>query len=482
MKLEKFTDVSLKILTCVLCAVAFLLTFTVSDYYIFNRIGFDEGEFNFFFVLSQWVKKSGLLLIPLAVYLNKKSCADIAKYVLPMFVIISCFVPDGFFTATSVTADSSPAELVYAHINEFLPKAANITFFYFSNFLYLAICALLFVKHGYKVSAKSFVYLPFAFLACTPLNIFENFFDISKIPQGSFLRFSNFSLWHFLAVLCLGGVTVGAYYFLKNKDRRLQDDFLLAAAIVLLIQYHSKDSVIMGDGYNVYHTVFACVPLFICNLGVYVVCITIILKKRVLYSISFFVHAAGALSVFFYFGKEEMSNYGIFCSYSILYFTFTHCILFALAVLPTALGHYKFRFKDAIIPLVYYLAVVIIAAVASALVTSASMSFSYNGYTLQEGEWLLPNYAFTQENPFPFTVPFIKIRIWKYDLSLLYVLGLYAFYVGIFATMNALYFLFLAVRKAVLKRFDKKPEADGENLAQSEAAVSQAFESEENDG
>ncbi|MDE7182571.1 MAG: hypothetical protein K2O41_06055, partial [Clostridia bacterium] len=56
MKLEKFTDVSLKILTCVLCAVAFLLTFTVSDYYIFNRIGFDEGEFNFFFVLSQWVK------------------------------------------------------------------------------------------------------------------------------------------------------------------------------------------------------------------------------------------------------------------------------------------------------------------------------------------------------------------------------------------------------------------------------------------
>ncbi|MDE6104165.1 MAG: hypothetical protein K2G38_00550 [Clostridia bacterium] len=276
MKLEKFTDVSLKVFTGVLCAVAFLLTFTVSDYYIFNRIGFGEGQFNFFFVLSQWVKKSGLLLIPLAVYANKKSCADIAKYVLPVFVIISCFVPDGFFTATSVTADSTPADLVYAHINEFLPKAANITFFYFSNFLYLAICALLFVKHGYKVSAKSFIYLPFAFFACTPLNIFENFFDISKIPQGSFLRFSNFSLWHFLAVLCLGGVTVGAYYFLKNKDRRLQDDYLLAAAIVLLIQYHSKDSVIMGDGYNVYHTVFACVPLFICNLGVYAVCITVI--------------------------------------------------------------------------------------------------------------------------------------------------------------------------------------------------------------
>ncbi|MDE6613462.1 MAG: YwaF family protein, partial [Clostridia bacterium] len=340
-----------------------------------------------------------------------------------MFVIISCFVPEGFFSATAVTAESTPAELVYAHINEFLPEAANVAFFYFSNFLYLAICALLFVKYGFKVCKKSFLYLPFAFLACTPLNIFENFFDISKIAQGSFLRFTNFSLWHFLAILCLGGFTVGAYYFLKNKGRRTQDCYLLAAAIVLLIQYHSKDSVIMGDGYNVYRTVFACVPLFICNLGVYVASVSVILKKKVLYAISFFVHAAGALSVFFYFGKDEMSNYGIFCSYSILYFTLTHCILFALAVMPTALGHYKFKFKDAVIPLIYYLIVVIAAAVASAVVTSASMGFSYNGYTLQEGEWLLPNYAFTQENPFPFTVPFIKIRIWKYDLSLLYVLG-----------------------------------------------------------
>ena len=52
-------------------------------------------------------------------------------------------------------------------------------------------------------------------------------------------------------------------------------------------QYHSKDSIVMGDGYNVYHTVFACIPLFICNIGVYVACLSVIFRKKVLYSISF---------------------------------------------------------------------------------------------------------------------------------------------------------------------------------------------------
>ncbi len=85
MNVKKYTDVALKACTAALLAVSLILTFTVSDYYIFNRI----GEFNVFFVLSQWVKKAGLLLLPLAVFYNKKCCADIAKYLLPVFTVIS---------------------------------------------------------------------------------------------------------------------------------------------------------------------------------------------------------------------------------------------------------------------------------------------------------------------------------------------------------------------------------------------------------
>lgn len=448
--LRKITDVGLKVVTGLILVIALILTFTVSDYYIFNRI----GEFNFFFVFSQWMKKAGLLLLPLAVFYKKKSCSDIFKYVLPVFVVLSCCTFGGFFDVSAEANAKTPSELLFAHMNGFMPKAANMTLFFLSNALYLVACVLLFLRDGYKVKAKSFIWLPFAIFACMPLNVFENFFDIANFSRSSFWWFKNFTLWHFLMICVLIGFTVGAYYFLRRKDRKMQEDFLVAAAIVMLIQYHSKDSMVIGDGYNVYHSVFACIPLFICNIGVYVAALSVIFKKKLLYAMSFFVHAAGAVSVFVYFGKDEMSNYGIICSYSILYFCLTHILLFALSVMPTALGHYKFRFKDCIIPLAYYFAVIVVATVSSALVTSYLTDYSYGGYVLGEvaadPQLLLPNYAFTQINPLPFDVPVWGLTIWKYEVNLLYVLGLYVAYVAIFFAFNGAYFAFLAVRKRIL--------------------------------
>lgn len=435
-------------LAALMIAAAFALTFTLSDYYIFNRI----AEFGLLFCASQWIKKAGLLLIVMAVFYKRRSCADMAKYVLPVFALISCFAFGNFFDIEK--AAETPAQEIYNAVNLFMPKWLNVALYFVHNGLIFAICALLFVRDGFGVKAKSFIYLPFAIVACMPLNVFENFFDIAFIPQNSFLRFYNFTVWHLLAILFLAGFTVGSYYFLKGKDEEHRNLYLCAAATVLLIQYHSKDSMVLGDGYNVYHTIFACIPLFICNIGVYVASLSVYLKKRVLYAISFFIHAVGALTVFVYFGKNEMSNYGIFCSYSILYFCLTHCLLFALSVLPSALGQYTFRYKDCIIPLIYYFIVIITASVASALVTSASAAWhTADGIYLQPDELLMPNYAFTQINPLPFEMPaLIIIRIWNYDVNVLYILGLYAVYVALFFAFSGLYYAFLATRKKILTR------------------------------
>ena len=470
---QRTIDGALKVYVAVMLVSAFFLTLTVSDYYIFNRISLLDGEdsFNVFFVISQWVKKAGYLLLPLAVFYKKKSCADIAKYVLHVFVIISCFTFGDFFEITMLTESATPAEKVYANINEFMPEWLNQTLFFTAGFSELFACALLFARDGFKIKAKSFVYLPFAITAVAPLNIFENFFDINAIPADSFLRFKNFTVWHFLALAVLIAFTVGAYYFLRKKNGGAQRDFLAAAAIVLLIQYHSKDSVVMGDGYNVYNTVFACIPLFICNIGVYVACLSVILRKKVLYAISFFVHAAGALTVFIYFGKDEMSNYGIFCSYSILYFCLTHCLLFALSVLPSALGHYKFKPRDCVTPIIYYCFVIILATVASGLVSSASMRFSYGGYTLQDGEWLTPNYAFTQINPLPIPFEYIPFKIWDCEFYLSYLIALYAVYVGLFWIFTGGYYAFLAVRRRILRGVRVSAPAKEPFDALSEAAI-----------
>lgn len=452
MRENRITDVTLKALTALLLAVALVLTFTVSDYYIFNRF----NEFNDAFIVSQWLKKAGLLLLPLAVFYKKKCCSDVAKYVLPLFVILSCFTYGSFFDVTMLTESATPAQKVFASLNEFIPKTANMALFFTSNALYLIVCALLFVRDGWEVEVKSFIWLPIAMVAAMPLNVFENFFDITKIPADSFLRFKNFTLWHFLALAILVGFTVGAFFFLKKKDRQKQHEYLAALAIVLLIQYHSKDSVIMGDGYNVYNTVFSCLPLFICNIGVYVAAISVLTKKRVLYAISFFVHAAGALTVFVYFGKDSMSNYGIFCSYSILFFCLTHCLLFALCVLPSTLGHYKFKPKDCIVPLIYYCAVIVVAAVTSGLLTTFLQNYSYDGYTVTIGEYgtgadMAPlNFSFTQVNPLPIPFEYIPFRIGTCTFYLSYLIALYVAYVGLFWIFIGGHYTFLAIRRRIL--------------------------------
>ena len=443
----------MKICTAAVLALALLLTFTLSDYYIFNRI----SEFNAAFVISQWIKKTGLLLLPLAVYYNKKCCADIAKYILPVAIIVSLCTFGNFFDITYVTAESTGEQIALSHLNEFMPKWANIAMFSASCGIELAVCGLLFVRDGREVKARSFVYLPFAVIAVMPLNFFENFFDINNYSPAHFLWFKNFTVWHFLALIILAAFTVGAYYFLKNKDDETRQHYLIATAIVLLIQYHSKDSVLLGDGYNVYYTVFAVLPLFICNIGVYVSCLSVILRKKVLYAISFFVHAVGALTVFVYFGKDDMSNYGIIGSYSILYFCLTHCLLFALCVLPTALGIYKFKPKDCITPLIYYCVVIIIAAVASGLVSSYLNAYEYNGFKLPD--YALdrpPNYAFTQVCPLPVTLPLVPLQIWNCTLNLFYLILLYVAYVCLFWAFTAAYYLFLLIRKKTLAAILKK--------------------------
>ena len=320
MKKQKIISVAGKASVALMIAAALLLTFTISDYYIFNRI----NQFGVF-AISQWIKKAGLLLLPAAIFYQSRRCADCAKYIIPVAVIVSACTFGEFFDITKVA--DTPAQEFYNSLNLFMPKWAHIALFCTESACMLLACAAIFLTYGFKVQAKSFIYLPLAIAGAMPLNIFENFFDINTIPADSFLRFKNFTVWHFLAICALAGSTIGAYYFLKNKPKEEQYRWLCAAAGALLLQYHSKDSMVMGDGYNVYHTVFACIPLFICNIGVYVSAFSAFFRKKVLYAISFFVHAGGAISVFVYFGKDSMSDYGIFCSYSILYFCFTHIFI-----------------------------------------------------------------------------------------------------------------------------------------------------------
>jgi hypothetical protein len=74
-----------------------------------------------------------------------------------------------------------------------------------------------------------------------------------------------------------------------------------------------------------------------------------------------------------------------------------------------------------------------------------------DGYYLPLDGLLKPNYAFTQINPLPFEVPpVITLTVWKYQINVLYILGLYAAYVALFFAFTGAYYAFLAIRKKYL--------------------------------
>ncbi|MCD8308053.1 MAG: YwaF family protein [Clostridia bacterium] len=462
----------MKVLTVILLVCGFLSTLTVSDYYIFNRF----GEFFKSFIISQWVKKCAYVLFPMAVFLNRRSAADVAKYFLPIFIVISALLYGDFFSVTMMTEDASAATMIYAGINEFIPQWGVRALFYIENGIMAILCVCLFIRDGYRIYPRSFIMAPVTMILVMPLNIFENFYDASSIPADSFLNFGSFTLWHFLAVVFLAGLTIGLYYLLRHASTKDKWDALRYISLVMVLQYCSRNSMLMGDGYNVYNTIFTALPLYICNIGVFIALISVFTKNRVFLSMSFFVHAAGALSMFVYFGRPEMSNYGIFCSYTTTYLVVTHAWLFAVCVLPTALGLYKWRPKDAIIPIIYYFVFIVLATVVSGVITSYSMTLSYNGIYLTEDELIVPNYSFTQIDPLPiYNPPNIPFTIWKYEFNLFYLIFLFIDYIIIFYAFNGCYHIFLKCHTRFIHRkgtfMNPAPDAPEDEIPEDTAEI-----------
>ena len=172
-------------------------------------------------------------------------------------------------------------------------------------------------------------------------------------------------------------------------------------------------------------------------------------KKKIFYNIAFFVHSAGALTVFFYFGKEGTHNYGTIFNYSFLYFTITHLLLFILSTMPVFLRQVNFSLKEALVPSLYYGVVILIATFTSVLVTNLSMTITTPG-----GETLLtpiyPNYAFSQICPVPVSFPtFLNITIGICEVNFFYEIILFIAYVVLFFAFYSIY----ALGKFILQKY-----------------------------
>ena len=59
MQTNKGLDRLLSAFTAIMLGISFVLTFTVSDYYIFDKFDTYDPAF----IISQWIKKAGIVLL-----------------------------------------------------------------------------------------------------------------------------------------------------------------------------------------------------------------------------------------------------------------------------------------------------------------------------------------------------------------------------------------------------------------------------------
>jgi|GEM_PF-3344892 len=455
---NKHIHTAQKIITIALLSVSGLSYFSFNYFHLFGHI---QSFSDFLFCLLQWVKLSGLVMLPAAVFLKTERFTATIKWLL----VITPLASLGFIMRY-IGLQHTPAHLhqeLYAHINRFMPVALIAVLFVLEALLLAAAAVLFWVRDGLKIRVMSDIgnkntpaqavkrsvlsFLP-VFFCVIPLNLFDNVVRLFPESVYNFLKFGNFTMWHLAVFQFVFLATFLAFRFLKKKDSAARRKYLTVFCIAMLVQYMNKASMLIGDGYNVYYTVLAFIPLFICNIGVLIAALAVFVwKNKTLHNLSFFVHAAGALTVFFYFGKAEMSNYGTVLSYTFLYFAFTHCALFMVCVLPVLLGEHKFSIKGkgSLVPMAYYAGVILVAALTSEIITAATGAL----YLTSHGEAavIYPNFAFTQNSPIANSLPKLNLKIGALTFDMLYLSILFLAYVAIFFIYYAGYYALIELRK-----------------------------------
>ena len=444
---NKSIDKSIQILTAIYMALFITGSFSFAFYYPFGHLN-DCNRFSFLYIFFQIIRLSAFILVPLAGFYFYKTPRNIVKTILPfLFIGLFFFYPQycslskldptlPFYNDTGL--DQTQIE-IYNKINLFLPDYIIKSEYILEVFIVICIGILLNIKFRFKSSdLKSLLWFPLFITLSLPINLSENLTRTFQKETTEFLTFRNYGIWHFLLFLLLAIITITLYLSLKNKDRKTQMYVLRILCLMMFDMFFGKNSMLIGDGYNVYNTVFASVPLFICDIGKFIVFIAIMAEKKWFYQCAYFVHSAGALTVFFYLGKESATNFDTIFSYSFLYFTINHILLFVLSVLPMYLSMEKFNRKNIITSSLYYGVVIIIAAFTSVSVTNfVSQLTDEFGNTLSSP--FLPNYAFTQICPLPMEFPtFLNFKIGVYEINFVYEMTLFISYVVLFL---AFYFI-----------------------------------------
>lgn len=378
-------------------------------------------ETDIFHSLVRWLSLLSYMIYPVAVYFSVRIYRNITIYFcLPVAILVLInyekFIM--YFTENSGRAIYLPE--IYRRIEFSLEVIIMILIPLILRFV---------LKHKINIRDKfdwwGLSVIPFMLLIVIPVTLPQSLFGFTNNFMKP-LSFENL-MWVVTALL----IFVLLYFLLRFKSRELRYSFLIFLALYLFYHYNSIYLMDLN---------LSRLPFQLCNLGAYLILISLLVKKKSFFDFILIGNVSGAMIAFAFPDVSE----GMLSFWNI-HFYIEHTWVFILPLLTVALRIMPRPNRKSSINFTIGFSIYFIFCVIAGVII--------NSFVYVEGHPVLNkvNYFYIFDDTVANVIPAIKF-VWKYPLVIsgftfypIYILIIYVLFVGFCFVVNWVYIKLLVI-------------------------------------
>lgn len=302
---------------CVIALVTFRGFLNDNFVWVINGGTYGEVYYNSHDYLQsflRWGMLVATVVFPCACFFTKKTMKNIAIYICLPILVISLFNYNNFI---KYFVDNSGRAIYTAEWLRHIEFSLELILMLLIP-LILRFC----IKTKFDIkNKKEWLYflllVPCCFLVAMPVTLPQSIFGFTKYKMTIMSRF------HLLWILSIFAVFIILYFAFRFKDKETRFELCVFLSIFLFLHYNSIYLMDLN---------MKRLPFQLCNLGSYLLLISLIIKKQPFYNFIFLANVPGALIAF----CAPDINQGLL-SYWNIHFYFEHMWVFIVPLLMVSL-------------------------------------------------------------------------------------------------------------------------------------------------
>lgn len=324
------------------------------------------------YAVVRWLAMVNFVVLPIAVFYKNRTIRNIAIYFGMLVTILQiCFYPQYLLDFTSSAGKGlNSISIISDGVKSFLINPIFRSIWFGAQIvLQMIIPVVLAIQEKHVFNFKDgkeylhfFLCLPMIVLASIPVYLPQHLFGYTN------LIFSRYGVIHFCWVVFMVFEIAGLYFVFRRRDPETKMVVLLVLAFCLIMQYLQM--------YSAISIKVAKLPFQLCNLGAFLVLLSLVAKSKKLFNFTVVINVIGVL---FAVACPDVSNKGLFYFYN-MHFILEHTNLLVVPILTLLFGIFprldKQALKDCLIGFsIYFVSVWVLGTICNAIASKTGNGF-----------------------------------------------------------------------------------------------------------